>query len=173
MRVIVGKRGSGKTEALIRLAAKESAYIVVADHKRAWIVERRAKEMDLAIPFPITFDEFVRKEWYGRLVSAFVIDDADDLVRWLAEYVPVLAITATEPDEDEEERFRLAAVDIERGWQESRRRRAEMSFFAGATAFLPPAEIAQAAKTFNAMKAAAFKDLGIPKDVLEGKHSET
>lgn len=129
MRVIVGKRNSGKTEALIRLAGEHFAYIVVADHRRATAVQRRAKEMEVDIPFPLAYEEFKRGEYFGRGIRAFVIDDVDDLVRSMAGNVPVLAISATVQNAEEEARFQKLAQEVAEGWRADKAQRRMVGTF--------------------------------------------
>lgn len=141
MIVIAGKQNSGKTDALIEIAGKEFAYIVVADHRRATAVERRAQELNVKIPFPLTYDEFRRGEYFGRGVRAFVIDDVDDLVRSMAGNVPVLAISATETDAEENERFERLAMEAAEGWRAKRHGRMGTMLDLPVGALVVPAEM--------------------------------
>jgi hypothetical protein len=97
-KVIIGKRGSGKTDAIIRLAAKEFLYIVCSSGEVRRIVDR-AKSMDLDIPFPLSYSEFMSGQFCGRGIKGFVVDNVDLLVIGMARGVPVRAISVT-IDED-------------------------------------------------------------------------
>lgn len=96
MRIISRPRGGGKTTELIRISAENFSYIVVDSRRRAAAVFHQAKDMGLDIPFPITYDELINGDFYGKGIAAFLIDDIDQLVQRLARGVPVRAITITE-----------------------------------------------------------------------------
>lgn len=167
MRVIVSKPNSGKTDALIEIAGKEFAYIVVAGLWRAEAVHRRAQEMGVSIPFPLTHGEFIRGEFLGRGIRAFVIDDVDDLVRKMAGEVSVLAISATEADAEEEERFQMMAQEVADGWREDKARRRMAGTFdlpAGALEVPPGVQdlVERLSETQRRRQEEAFRCLTVP-----------
>lgn len=167
MRVISRNKNSGKTDALISIAGEKFAYIVVADNRRATEVERRAKEMGVKIPFPLTHDEFRRGSFYGRGIGAFVIDDVDDLVRSMAGNVPVLAISVTETNAEEEERFERMAQEVAEGWREDKaRRRMAGTFDLPAGALVVPSGaqdlVERLSETQRQRQEEAFRCLGVP-----------
>lgn len=96
MRIIKGPRQSGKTTELIKLAAEHNAYIVVPSYEAAEAVAKKAREMGLDIPFPTMYSTFMRGEFYARGIRAFIIDNVDALVQYMAGRVPVIAISMTE-----------------------------------------------------------------------------
>ena len=91
MTVIVGDRGTGKTTALIQESAAHWYYIVTNSHSSARLIFRMAKEMNVEIPFPLTYDEFVRCEYAGKRIHGLLIDDVDMLLQWMSR-APVKAI---------------------------------------------------------------------------------
>ena len=100
MKIIYKPRNSGKTTELIKIAAKGFYYIVCANYKVVQRIANQARDMKLDIPFPVTFDEFIRREYYARGVNGFVIDEADRLLQYMSS-VPVDAITLTNYEDDD------------------------------------------------------------------------
>ena len=172
MKIIVGKQNSGKTDALIRLAGEHFAYIVVADPRRATAVQKRAMELEVKIPFPLTHEEFRREMYMGRGIKGFVIDDVDDLVRSMAGDVPVLAISATAPDPDEVEQFRILAQEVMDGWRADKARRGMAGTFdLPAGALVVPAEMQDLVErlsetAFQRQQEEAFRCLGVPASLI-------
>lgn len=97
MKTILKGRREGKTNELIRLSAETGYYIVVATQRHATEVFLRAKEQGAVIPFPVSFDEFLR-ERSGPGVKGYLIDDADLLLQRLSS-IPILAITLTQTND--------------------------------------------------------------------------
>ncbi len=97
MEVIIGKRQSGKTTKLIRIAAEKGLYIVVANHAEARHCVELALKLGCTIPFPLTFHEFLRGD-FGP-IKGFVIDDVSLLFAQLARGKLVHAITIDSTDE--------------------------------------------------------------------------
>lgn len=91
---IVGGRQQGKTSALIKLAHEHGGYIVVRSKTMAAEVANRAREVKMPIAFPLTYEEFLNKRYFGKGISKFWIDDADALLQSLTE-VPIEGITIT------------------------------------------------------------------------------
>ncbi len=83
MKVLLGKRRSGRTTELIKKSAVDRFYIVCHSQKECSRVFEEAKKMKLSIPFPITFDE-LRKKLTGPGVRGVHIDNADLLLEQLA-----------------------------------------------------------------------------------------
>jgi len=94
MKVISRPRGMGKTTELIKMSAKENQYIVCSTYNDCTRVFRQAQSLGLDIPFPITFDEFIRREYYGKGIKGFLIDNADLLLQHMSS-VPIEAVTIT------------------------------------------------------------------------------
>lgn len=95
MEIFTGAKGSGKTTQLIHKAATEYLYIVCADRRRVDSIWSLARELVLDIPFPLTFEEFVGKRFQGRGIRGFLIDDADELLQYLAGGVRVVGFSCT------------------------------------------------------------------------------
>ena len=100
MEVIYRSRGRGKTTDLIKIAAEGFYYMVCANMKRVQWTANLARELGLDIPFPVTFDEFIRKEYYGKGIKGFVIDDADQLLQYMSS-VPVFAVALNDSSKEE------------------------------------------------------------------------
>ena len=108
MKIISGKRSSGKSIRLIKEAASNFSYIVCANRKRVRYISEWAKAFGYDMPFPITYDEFLLAKFTGTRIKSFVIDDVDDLLRYIARGVPVKAFTYSVDEEDSEEELELA-----------------------------------------------------------------
>jgi hypothetical protein len=87
-------RGRGKTYQLIARAAENSAYIICKDRAEAERIFQSALDRGLNINFPLTFSEFINKEYYGKGIKEFMIDDVDMLLAYLSN-VPVSYCTST------------------------------------------------------------------------------
>ena len=99
VKVICRPRGAGKTTELIKLSAKNHLYIVCKDMKETGRIAGVARNMDLQIPFPITFQEFIDGRFCPKGIKGFYIDNVEDLLSALARGVPVEAFSVTrEPD---------------------------------------------------------------------------
>ncbi len=91
--LIVGGRGSGKTTKCIQLAAENHAYIICRSYEESGRIYRYATELNLDIPFPISYDEFIRGEFCSRGIKSFIIDDVDDLVKYMARGVEIISMS--------------------------------------------------------------------------------
>lgn len=83
MKVIVGQRQSGKSEQILRLAVEHFAYIVCPTMEQVTELWARARELNLDIPQPITWDAFVAHRYHARGVKAFVIDNLDLCIQYM------------------------------------------------------------------------------------------
>lgn len=79
----IGGRRSGRTTDCIKWAAEHNAYIVCANHNQARRIADQAREMDLNIRFPITFDE--ARDMRGSFPTTFAVDNADLFLRYVLE----------------------------------------------------------------------------------------
>ena len=95
-KIIIGKAGSGKTTELIKLSAETGAYIVAKNRQAISFIKEKAKKLDYAIPFPLTYQEFIESRFYGIGCRAFLIDDSLDLLRILCKGINLEAITINE-----------------------------------------------------------------------------
>lgn len=76
--IVIGGRCTGKTTRMIKKAAENNIYIVVANLARAYTVAEMARRMGLSIPFPVTVWELQQKNLIGRRdIREVYIDDAD------------------------------------------------------------------------------------------------
>jgi hypothetical protein len=71
-----------------------NGYMVCLNRKRINEVMELANKLKCCINFPITFDEFLKKEYYGRSVNKFYIDDLDLLITSLSD-VPIETASIT------------------------------------------------------------------------------
>lgn len=95
MKIIIGKTGTGKTKALIEESAKTRTYIVCASMKRAGEIQAFARELGLYIPLPITYGEFIGRDYSPSGISGFLIDDVEMLLQRIS-MVNVTAISMTD-----------------------------------------------------------------------------
>ena len=93
MRKILKPRGDGKTTDLIHMSHETGAYIVCRSQETCSMISAMAREQNLDIPFPITYQEFLDGK-YGMWISGFLIDDVDELLQRLSR-APIAAITMT------------------------------------------------------------------------------
>jgi len=91
MKIVVSSRGMGKTTLCILESAASGAHIVCANHAEAYRIAEQAKEMGKEIPFPLTYDEFIRGEYSGKGVRGLLIDNADRLLQYMAK-VPIQTV---------------------------------------------------------------------------------
>lgn len=92
MNKIIDAIGSGKTTQLIKISAETGAYIVCLNMDEAARIQHQSQQMNLKIPFPITFDEFISRKYYGAGIKGFLIDNIEMLLQSMSN-VPILAIT--------------------------------------------------------------------------------
>lgn len=92
MKKIIAKRGGGKTTELIKISAENGYYIVCHQKQECQRISKQAERMGLKIPFPITFSEFVDKDYHSPGIKGFLIDNADMLIEYMS-LAPIAAIT--------------------------------------------------------------------------------
>jgi hypothetical protein len=96
--IYAGDRNSGKTRRCIERAAKTWSYIVCASHQRAHAIAKMATQLGLDIPFPITFDDFLRGRFNGTgNIKGFVIDDLHELLSSCSKGVPIDSVSWNSP----------------------------------------------------------------------------
>lgn len=84
MKVIVGKRMTGKTSELIRLADTSLPgvrYIVCHDRAAATHAVRRAKSMEIDILFPLIYEELPVGQGSG--ITHLLIDNVQAFLTWM------------------------------------------------------------------------------------------
>ena len=94
-KIIYGGRGSGKTTRLIKMSAERGGYIICINKQAASRVFAQAAELGLKIPFPMTFIEFLNKEYYAPGVREIYIDDVERFLRYVCREANLGAITFT------------------------------------------------------------------------------
>jgi len=97
---VLGYRGEGKTTELIKLSAEKYYYMVCADRKRVEYVWDLARKLELDIPFPLTFTEFLEKRYYSRGINGFLIDDVDDFLRYIEPGIRAVSFTTANHSKD-------------------------------------------------------------------------
>ena len=99
MKKILGVRASGLTTELVKKSSETGAYIV-CHYAAVSSIEESARAMDLKIPQPITYDEFINKKYEGKTIKGFLIDDADYLLKTMTSVeIDVITMTITEDDD--------------------------------------------------------------------------
>lgn len=98
MEVIYQKRQTGKTTKLIKLSAEHFYCIVCHSPMEAKRIAHLAKSMGLDIPFPLTYSEFLNKNYSAQNVKGLLIDDAYALLSTVAESCEIKAITINETE---------------------------------------------------------------------------
>jgi len=97
--IIKGKR-QGKTTELIKRASKDWLYIICHSQREAHRIQDVAQKMNLKIPFPLTYDEFIKAQYHGRGINGFLIDNIEMLLNHMTWAVPIKAITLTDFEND-------------------------------------------------------------------------
>lgn len=92
MKTIIGKRRSGKTTELIKLASETGGYIVCRDMDECSRIQSIAKEKGYSISFPITYSEFAKRQYHSKGIKCFLIDNVELLLSYMSD-VPIHAIT--------------------------------------------------------------------------------
>ena len=94
MEIIIKPRQAGKTHELIKRADNHNGYIVCFGIHEAHRIADMAKSMECKINLPITYKEFTAREYYGKGVKKFFIDNVEMFLESLTT-VPIEAITLT------------------------------------------------------------------------------
>lgn len=103
MKLIVKKRGEGKTTELIKMSVETNTYILVLNRKRQKEVAALARKLGYdTMPYPVTLEEhFLSHKSHGMINRRFLVDDADDILQELIGFdIPLLAITMTDRGEE-------------------------------------------------------------------------
>ena len=95
MNKIITPKGMGKTYQLLHISSRTKYYIVCRDTKECHRLELEAINLNLDIPLPISYREFKNGDFYSKGIKGFLIDDADALLEYIADGVPVHTITMT------------------------------------------------------------------------------
>lgn len=84
MEIIYREPRTGKTTELIKKCAEKGGYIVCLDKNRANMIAEMARNMNVKIPFPLTFHELLKRGYYAKGVRRVYIDNADELIQRIA-----------------------------------------------------------------------------------------
>lgn len=101
MELIRTERARGKTTHLIHMSHKNGDYIVCHSQDECSRIAAEAKDIGKNIPFPISYDEFISKDYHAKGIKGFLIDNVDLLMAHMAFPVRVDAISVTVPAKDE------------------------------------------------------------------------
>lgn len=100
MKITIQEKGTGKTTSLIKRCYEENqkfnnlTYIVCASRKEVEYVAKMARNLNIDIPFPMSFDELLQHSGKG-FIRNILIDDIDLCLRQLSPF-NILEITATD-----------------------------------------------------------------------------
>jgi hypothetical protein len=100
MQKIILSRGKGKTSTLIEMSAKTGYYMIVRTHTEANRVQESAKRLGFDIPLPITYWDFIKKNYYGSGIKGFLLDNLDEFLSYMTDK-PILAVTMLPSTETE------------------------------------------------------------------------
>lgn len=89
MEIIYREPRTGKTTELIKKCAEKGGYIVCLDNNRANMIAEMARNMNVKIPFPLTFHELITNRYYSRGIRKVYIDNADELIQFMAPGIEV------------------------------------------------------------------------------------
>ena len=99
MEIIFRGCKSGKTTEIIKQSIENGYTIVCNSKKEAVSIYKQANILKEAkqviIPFPLTYDEFLTKRWFGKIITGFLIDDVDRLLHYISNGIPIKTITIT------------------------------------------------------------------------------
>ena len=98
MNAIMGKRGSGKTTALIKLSSKHQIYILVLNRERQKQLFQQAHDLGYQIPYPITLDDYLGDKLRGSYIREILIDDVDEILKYIFASVKINTVSLTNPD---------------------------------------------------------------------------
>lgn len=105
--IIVGSRGSGKSTELIKMSAETGLYILTGTKSQAEYLFNQARELGLNIPFPVTWEDYVKGRLQGTYIQkdGVLIDEASHILSRALQGIPIKAVTWTKAgfrDLDEE-----------------------------------------------------------------------
>lgn len=93
MIILSAVRGKGKTTELIRIANKEWLYIICKDRQRVDVIVKKAEELGLDIPFPITAKELPLRSPH---IKSVLVDDIEDVLEYIIQKKIDFATTSCE-----------------------------------------------------------------------------
>ena len=93
MKIIYGKRRSGKTAEIIKQCSQDKhSLIVVPNSQMRDCVFLQSQEMGCSIPNPITFDDFINARFNGFKVEKFYFDELIMCIKKFTNGVPIEAV---------------------------------------------------------------------------------
>ena len=95
MKVIYRPRQAGKTLELIKIAEKDNLYIVCPNRSQVYHIAELAKKIGLVIPFPLTWQELIDKQYYSKTINGFLIDNLDQCIQTLSPTVEIKGVSLT------------------------------------------------------------------------------
>lgn len=78
----IGRRGSGKTTHLLKLASRYHCDIIVADQNRAHTIDLMARELKLRSPGLFTINDVMSGKMRGR-TNPVIFDDVQDCLQMM------------------------------------------------------------------------------------------
>lgn len=82
MDIIIGGRGSGRTTELIKACAADPGSIIVCSTEiMASYIANTAKQMDLDIPKPISFNDLTNGHMRGRKITGCYFDNLEAILQ--------------------------------------------------------------------------------------------
>jgi hypothetical protein len=113
MKKIIRKRGGGKTTELIKMSAKTYGVIVCKNQSQCDRIFRRAHEMELKIPMPITYGYAIQIREQGNCNDAgLLIDETEDFIKACLISFKIEAITLTDEELEEEQEKPVTVVEF-------------------------------------------------------------
>lgn len=95
--LIIKDRATGKTTQLLYTSATTQYPIIVQNHSQVKLLLDKANDLDLAIPVPMTVEEFRNR--IGRTCDCVLVDEGYDLIGETLDYylgAHVAAVTFTD-----------------------------------------------------------------------------
>lgn len=99
MNIIIGERCSGKTTELIKKSAAEQIYILTHTSASARCLFDQARNMGLAIPYPVTVRKYFNSNKFdGSSIrrDGILIDDADLVLAEIFRGIPIRDVAFTD-----------------------------------------------------------------------------
>lgn len=94
MEILRLNKGEGKTTELIKLSNESWTYILCRDTQRVDNIVKRAGELNIDIPYPITIRELPLSS--GSRINSLLIDDVEDVLEALLRKKVDMVTTSSE-----------------------------------------------------------------------------
>lgn len=96
MKIISAPRQIGKTNFLLKLSDRTKDTIVCMSRQKKILI-KKAKELGLKIPTPITHYEFINKN-YDNKTKGFLLDDAEFILQSFSNNINIKVATFSNED---------------------------------------------------------------------------